>query len=383
MGFAEGLNAGAQAASKWVSSYNQGKKWREDDDIKTTVTDAQKAFKERESALNADTNLSDYDRRQAINEARGEMFDTIGSKYSQYGRDEDFNNFVNAQGNARKEGREHMLDMDQRAVYQANEKAYQVKQRQGMASMVEKALKGDANALSYMQDIADYAGVQFKSENGQFMWAPKGADNAQFVPMDMNKAFEAYNAFTAFEDKIRQRLQSEALLKGDAGKLDEHDAKGVAIEGQRIANKKAISDKVEYVGEGADRTKVVKDGITGEIKSNTRRDGKPAHEFDAGQGTVSMKEEGQTVESVESALDGLSKSGRSALGEPRVVRKGNDVMVSFNYKDKKDGKVKRVTKPIGVFQEYVNQMKAAESGKNKGALGTVGTGNRAIDDTAY
>ena len=372
MGFAEGLNAGAQAASKWVSSYNQGKKWREDDDIKTTVTDAQKAFKERESALNADTNLSDYDRRQAINEARGEMFDTIGSKYSQYGRDEDFNNFVNAHGNARKEGREHMLDMDQRAVYQANEKAYQVKQRQGMASMVEKARNGDANALSYMQDIADYAGVQFKSENGQFMWAPKGANNAQFVPMDMNKAFEAYNAFTAFEDKIRQRLQSEALLKGDAGKLDEHDAKGVAIEGQRIANKKAISDKVEYEGEGANRTKTVKD-YKGQIKSVTNRKGEDIHEFDSGNASESLKESGANQEAVETTLDGLSKSGRKQLGEPRTVRRGNEVLVSFNYKGK------RVEKPYAVFAEYVKQMKAKQD--SSGAIATAPTGNRPNADT--
>lgn len=371
MGFAEGLNAGASAASKWVGAYKQGREWSKENDLRETQENAQKAWDERKSAIDADTTMTDHDKRQAHAEARGQYYDTLQSKYEHYGMGEQFNNMINAAGNARKESRANMLDMDQRAAYQQELGAQQVNQRKMFASTIEAARNGDKNALEKLNDIADYSGVSMTMKDGQFMWSPKGSDAAP-VPMDMNRALEAYTAFDSFESRIRNRLQAEALLAGDAAKLDAHEGKKEAIATSKVARQKALADTVTYEGEGANRTRTVKDH-TGRVKSVTNRKGEDIHEFDSGNATQSLMESGENQEMVETVQDGLGTEGRKALGKPRTVRRGNEVFVSFNYKGK------RVEKPYAVFAEYVNQMKSkgsapATTGKQK---------RRAISEESY
>ena len=356
--FAEGLVQGfagtADGLYKTLRTAEAIKTAKQNRDIRETTKAAQTAWDDEKARINADTSMSDYDRRQALNAARGDYYDKLGAKYEEYGRGTDYNNIINAAGNARKEGRAHMLDMDQRAAYQAHEQAYQVKQRQGMASRVEKARNGDANALAYMQDIADYAGVQFKSENGQFLWAPKGADNAQFVPMDMNRALEAYNAFTSFEDKIRQRLQSEALLNGDVSKVDKHLGEQADLEktkavtqGLKIANDKASSPYYEYTADANGRvTRAKIDPITKKRVEVVGEDYNQMGEFHHGNATGGLKTLGNTNENVQSALGSVPTSVRDS-GRFSNVRahygkdkNGNQVpMVTFqDYKLDKNGK---------------------------------------------
>lgn len=329
--FAEGLVQGfagtADGLYKTLRTAEAIKTAKQNRDIRETTKAAQTAWDDEKARINADTNLSDHDRRQALNAARGDYYDKLGAKYEEYGRGTDYNNIINAAGNARKEGRAHMLDMDQRAAYQAHEQAYQVKQRQGMASMVEKARNGDANALAYMQDIADYAGVQFKSENGQFLWAPKGADNAQFVPMDMNRALEAYNAFTSFEDKIRQRLQSEALLKGDAGKYDEHNAAldnrdktREAIASSKAARERLDRNSVEY----KNGIRFTKDPTGKVIEAINPVTGERAFENDT-DGTQTVIAHGKALKTVDTLLrDKVKRSERDLDFKDYKVVTGED-----------------------------------------------------------
>ena len=370
MGFAEGLNAGASAASKWVGAYKQGREWSKENDLRETQETAQKAWNERKSAIDADTTMTDHDKRQAHAEARGQYYDTLQSKYEHYGMGEQFNNMINAAGNARKESRANMLDMDQRAAYQQELGAQQVNQRKMFASTIEAARNGDKNALEKLNDIADYSGVSMTMKDGQFMWSPKGSDAAP-VPMDMNRALEAYTAFDSFESRIRNRLQAEALLAGDAAKLDAHEGKKEAIAASKVARQKATADQHHYSEDGS--THWVTDGITGERKYANDRKGEAIHVHDVNNVNRSYMESGENQEMVEKVQDGLGAEGLKALGKPRTVRRGNEVLVSFNYKGK------RVEKPYAVFAEYVNQMKSkgsapATTGKQK---------RRAISEESY
>ena len=283
-------------------------KMKEDREIRNVRKEAQNAYDTERKRILGDTNMTDYDRTQALNAAQGDFFDKVGAKYSEYGRDEDFNKMVNAWGNRRKEERAALEDYQQRNAAAAHDKAYDVTQRRGLVSLVQLAQKGDAASVERMKDIAEFAGVQFKSENGQFLWAPKGAENAQFVPMDMERALEAYNAFTSFEDKIRHQLEKKALLDSDTAKLDAHtEAKDKHRNSAIDANyKQALTQKI--TSDIADKLIHEENGGTYWQKSNGERYGYKDASGRYRQGGISMEAHGDK-------MDGLLKQAKE-MGVP-------------------------------------------------------------------
>lgn len=369
--FASSANQTASMASKWLNAYDKGKQWRQDDDIKSTVETAQKAWDERKSAIDADTSMTQYDRDQAHAEARGQYYDTLQKKYEQYGMGEQFNNMITAAGNARKENIDNMVQTRQTSLYKGHQDATQARLKQGFAKFKQGVDAGDKKALERLSLIGAMNNSELKSINGQIMWRPQGSD-AEFVPVDMATGYDSWVKLNDFESKLRSQWEAEAFLNPKAlENLDTHEGKKEAIATSKVARQKATADQHHYSEDGS--VHWVTDGITGERKYANDRKGESIHTHDVNNVNRSYMESGENQEMVETVQDGLSTEGRKTLGKPRTVRRGNEVFVSFNYKGK------RVEKPYAVFAEYVNQMKSkgsvpATTGKQK---------RRAISEESY
>lgn len=352
--FASGLNATSAAVYRGLAGRKMVDERRANSEIADVAESSRAAYLDKVKAIEADTSLSDHDRMQAINAARGERFDALQSVYEKHNRGADFNNLITADV-ARRNNLTNQALQDRRdnAATRQEDAAYAEDTHQ-FKSLVKAARDGDKKAQAKFNLIAAINGMQASiSEDGKFMVAPLAGGEA--VPMNMTQAFDAWRGFKPIEEQIQALYGNEALRTGDSTKLDKRldaqsalktdevnrahkveDTKRIAID-----NKIKTTDKVKYDDTtGASWTE---DWATQERKNPTAG-GKAIRPGDVKDPTRSELAIAPMVEQVTQFVNSLPKRQAAELGDPKVVWQGNKQMIVYT-----DGSGKQQIRDAAVY----------------------------------
>ena len=366
--FASGLNAGSSTIYRGMAAGKLADERRADRDIADVAETSRAAYLDKIKAIEADTSMSDHDRMQAINAARGERFDALQSVYEKHNRGADFNNLITADV-ARRNNLTNQALQDRRdnAATRQEDAAF-AEDTHNFKTLVQAARDGDKKAQAKFNLIAAINGMQASiSDDGTFMVAPLAGGEA--IPMNMTQAFDAWRGFKPIEQQIQALYGNEALRTGDATKLDNHNKSESSLKndavtrrmntatahGKEIQNAIKTTDQFHY------------DDTTGaswkeDWKTKERKDvqanGKAIRPGDVKDPTRSEMAIAPMVERVQGFVNSLPKKQAAELGDPQVVWQGNKQMIAYT---KSDGTVETVPAEVYMQQAELALKRSKES----------------------
>ena len=238
MGFAEGLNAGASAASKWVSAYKNGREWSMDSDFKEALTDANKSRDIAMHAAESDTSLTPEQREAEISRINQNYDDLRRNAYEQrYGGLQEYGvaaaadkagiealaaRDVDTRARATAYGQQGAIATEPGASKGAAQFDTEAAAKQFAAGLFDQGEQGKLTmdaVNSYLSLTGDGGSVAING--GKLMYTP-GVEGAKAVIVSPDQIKSVSTGIVDFGSKISNLLKFKALRTADAASYDAH-----------------------------------------------------------------------------------------------------------------------------------------------------------------
>jgi len=234
-GFAEGLKAGADAASKWVKAGTDAYDIAYDYGKSSAIKEIYDNYMAKDKAIVNNEELDPITRNQQRAALREGFQDNL-IRTSAILNGESAKTIIGNQDAAVESNKKFDIDLMNQlkaGKYSALLKANELVRQQGFNRVLEGLNSGKVSPM--IANLMQRTGLTYDKESGQFM------ANGQVVPLRQVQA--AYNQIP-LEQLAQEGLAYEGLRSGDMSKYDAHRASNEAIATSRL-NRKKVSQELE------------------------------------------------------------------------------------------------------------------------------------------